>query len=78
MILFVSFCVIGFIRDFDIIQDEVLNLVFQYIYWFLCFNYCSLLFYWYLNRKIGEVIRMVDRGVNSIYNFLKCDFYCYF
>lgn len=28
MTLFVSLCVIGLIRDFDIIQGEVLNLVF--------------------------------------------------
>ena len=28
MLLFVSLCVIGLIRDFDIIQGEILNLVF--------------------------------------------------
>jgi len=30
----------------------------------------SLSLSWHLNRKTGEVIRMVDRGANSIYNLL--------
>lgn len=30
----------------------------------------SLSLHWHLNRKTGEVIRMVDRGANSIYNLL--------
>ncbi|XP_022787340.1 ATP-binding cassette sub-family B member 6, mitochondrial-like [Stylophora pistillata] len=30
----------------------------------------SLSLNWHLNRKTGEVIRMVDRGANSIYNLL--------
>ena len=39
----------------------------------------SLSLSWHLNRKTGEVIRMVDRGANSIYNLLKwvCNMNCF-
>ena len=37
----------------------------------LLFMFCSLSLNWHLNRKTGEVIRMVDRGANSIYNLLR-------
>ena len=33
---------------------------------------CSLSLRWHLQRKTGEVLRVVDRGTNSINNLLRC------
>ena len=41
------------------------------IYFLPCLQSHSLSLSWHLNRKTGEVMRMVDRGANSIYNLLK-------